>query len=385
MTTTVDDLIGLLPQGLQADQEAETALVGMLTPVARVDSLLARKVDRLAELLDPARVPDDLVIHLAGLVGVGVDLPAAAGASTDDLRKLTAVAVALWKSKGTASSWRSVLASLAGSRAVILDWFYTRTVAGSSGERHTIPAPGTGSGSYANPERVSDVWYQDPAGTADTDLIARFLDVCRASGERINLYRADLVDDFGAGLGQWTWDGTGAVAYDPEAWELEASDGATLSPTVALEATWTPWGSGHLFQLLAVTGTARTWIRSSSTAGVPTNYEIRIDQAGAMVYLYGTIAGVVTTLASAATGPIVPGFPYRWTIEAWDGGSGAGSTTVRVYREGVKLIDHVDATVNRAKTGAVAWGSYGSGDRATCSTLILWPAGIAPTRIGLAP
>lgn len=374
--TTTEELIGLLPLALQADADARHALEGMLNPVARVNSLLARKAERLAELLDPSEVPDELVVHLAGLVGVGVDLPAAARASTEDRRKLVAVAVAFWKRKGTATSWRDLVSTLAGSRSILLDWFYTRTVIGSYGERHTIPAPGTGSALYySHPERVSDLWYQDPAGAVDRDLLARFLGVARASSERINLIAADLVDDFGAGPGQWTWNAAGAWSHDADAWELHADDGAEFTPELdGLEAAW---ASYHAFLRFAVTGGGVIRVRYTATD----HYRVEIDQAAGSVTLVRVIAGVPVVLATAVQ-RLGEAFPYRWSVEAWEG---ASSTTLRVYLEAVKLIDVVDTTVGRPAAGPIRWGSTSTGDRATCSTLIVWPAGTSPTRIGPTP
>lgn len=375
----VQRLIDLLPQGLHSDDpETRRVLLAMLEPVAVVDDFYQAKVAKVAQLLDPSLVPDALVPHLAGLVGVGRDLPASKVATVAELRKLIPVAVALWKMKGTQPSWRALAAGLAGSRSVILDWFYHRTISGSPAMVSVIPAPlGTG-GVYTNPERVTDLWIMDPAGLVNLELLIRFLDVARPTGERINLYQAWLVDDCGAGGALWTDGGAGGSrGYNPTTWELVSRDGYRFDVDAGgLEAAWADY---HATLRLGVEGVADVRILHT---GPDDYYRFELRQDTGRVRLYQVIAGVETLLFTRAGLPLVALHPYLWAVEAW---AGTGSTTLRLYRDGSLLIDVADATVGRPAAGGISWQSQGAGDRAVLSTCLVWPSGTVPTRIGPTP
>lgn len=380
-------LIEFLPLGLRQETAERRALAGLLAPVAAVDELLATRAERLAQLLDPTEAPDDTVRHLGGLVGLGTDLGAANAATVAQLRKLIPVAVELWKRKGTIPSWRAASASLVGSRSVILTWFYFRTVEGSSAMVHTIPGVGLAGGFYGTPEYVADLWVQDPDGTADLTILARFLDELRPANERINLYRCYHLDDGGAGAAQWAGSGSGSWSYDAEAWELSTVDSYELAQDLdGYElAPWDAWGvaPGYLATLrLAVTGQAVVRVFRSSTA---LGWWFLLNQAAGSVSLYRRIAGVDTLITTVAR-PLAAGFPYRWTAEVLPNAA-LTATTVRLWWEGAKLIEVVDATAGRPASGPVAWGSSGTGSRATLSTFLNRHPGSAagPTRIGPNP
>lgn len=374
-------LIELLPRGLyDGDAETYRVLSAMLRPVGLVDDYLDARTRKLGELLDPEACPDEVVPYLAAIVGVGLDLEASNAASVAELRKLIPVAVRLWKLKGTRPSWRAVAAALAGSRSLILDWFYLRTISGDPARVAVIPVPGGSGGSYSSPEFVTDLWIMDPTGSGvNLELVARFLDVVRGAGERINLYRALLVDDLGAAGALWADAGTGlgSWSYDADAWELTARDGYAFA--LDLDGLADTWDDYHATLRLAVTGSVSLRLYD---AGAGTFYRVDVNQPAGSVSLYRVVSGTPTLLAAFAGPPLQAGFPYLWSLEAWEG---TGSTTVRVYREGAKLIDYVDTSGSRPSAGGLGWGSSGAGDVATLSTAWAWPAGISPTRIGPNP
>jgi len=377
----VNQVIDLLPRSLYEDNpEARRILVAMLTPIVQVDSYLAVRTSKLDELLDPSAVPDGLVRHLAALVGMGTDLEATNAATIDEVRRLIPVAVRLWKMKGARPSWRALPASLSGSRSLILDWFYLRTISGAPARVAVIPPPGGAGYPYSSPEYVTDLWIMDPSGSGvNLTLLARFLDVVRGAGERINLYRALLVDDLGAGAALWSSLGTGGSwSYDPDAWELTAANDFTFVLEPNLEALAATWSDYHATLRLAVTGTVRARIYD----GPADNYRVTINQVTGLVQLHRLIGGVPVLLGSFAGPPLVAGFPYLWSLEAWEG---FGATTVRVYREGAKLIDVADANPGRPTAGGLRWQALGVGSTATLSTALVWPSGIAPLRIGPTP
>lgn len=380
-------LLELLPLSLRQDATERRALAGLLAPVAAVDDVLSTRAERLSQLLDPELAPDETVRHLGGLVGLGTDLGAANAASLNQLRKLIPVAVELWKRKGLVASWRAASASLVGSRSVVLTWFYFRTVDGSSAMVHTIPGVGLSGGYYSTPENVSDLWVQDPDGTADLAILARFLDELRPANERINLYRCFHLDDGGAGAAQWAGAGAGSWSYDAERWEVSTAgdfeftqdlDGYEVEP-------WDSWGVGPGYMptlRLAVTGQAVVRVFTSSAA---LQWWWLLDQAAGVVSLYRRIGGVDTLVATVAQ-PLAAAFPYRWTLEVLPNPT-ATATTLRLWWEGAKLIEVIDSTVGRPTSGPVAWGSVGSSSRASLTTFLNRHPGAAagPTRIGLYP
>lgn len=380
-------LIELLPLGLRSDPTERRALAGLLAPVAAVDQLLATRAELLSTLLDPVEAPDDTVRHLGALVGLGTDLGAANAATVAQLRKLIPVAVELWKRKGTIPSWKAAAASLVGSRSVILPWFYYRTITGSGAMVHTIQAPGVTGGYYGTPEYVTDLWVQDPDGTADLEILARFLAELIPANERINLYRCFHLDDGGAGASQWRGSGSGSWAYAREVWELSTHGdyeftqdlgGRELDP-------WTPWGVAHGYVSTFRLGVQGQGLIYVFRQGPLLSWWFRIDQPAGTITLYRKIAGIDTVVAVAVR-PLAPGFPYRWTVEVLPN-PGHTATTVRLSWEGDTLIDVVDATAGRPSSGPVVWGSSGGGSRATLSTFLNRHPGPAagPTRIGLPP
>lgn len=373
----VQELIQLLPASLHDDPESARVLAAMLEPLATVQTYQEVRRDKLPTLLDPEACPDELVPYLAALVGVGRDLEAAATASVADLRKLIPVAIDLWKRKGARPSWRDVVASVAGSRTVILDWFELRTIHGSPSRVHVIPSPGGSGFPYSTPEFVSDVWYMDPASAVDQDLVGRFLDVVRPSGEWINLYAVSLVDDLGAGAGLWEGGGLGSWSYDAEARELATAGGYEFVTDLdGLESSWTDY---HATLRLAVTNDVviRFYYQDDDN-----HYRIELDQVAGTASLVRVIGGTPVVLATSAAVTMITAFPYLWAVEAWEGGAG---TTIRLYWQGVKLIDHYDTTGGRPTSGPLAWGGTASASAAVLSTALIWPSGTTPTRIGPNP
>lgn len=376
----VQRLIDLLPRGLyEGDEEARRALEGLLGPVGLVDDYLDTRARALPELLDAAKLPDDLIRHLAAMVGLGPGLDATAAASPAELRKLIPVAVRLWKVKGTRPSWRGLVASLSGSRPISLEWFDLRTVHGTGSMAHVIPGPSGSGGYYSTPERVTDLWYHDPPGTYDDRPLRRLLALVRPANERINLYKAWLVDDLGIGASLWrdVGAGVGSWSYDADAWTLSALDGYGF--TVALDDLPAGWTDYHATLRLAVTGAA--WIRIYD-AGDDDHYAIYVDQVTGEITLLRNAAGVTSGLALYSGPTLTAGHPYLWAVEAWEG---FASTRIVVYREGARVIDYVDSDPARPTSGGLGWGTTGAGDVATLSAAIVWPRGTSPTRIGPNP
>ena len=377
VNVNLDPLVGQLPGSLTEGDDARYVLERLLTPIAQVEDLLQRRRRELADLLDPAACPDHLVRYLAGLVGMGRDLPAAYALDTTTLRKLAAVAVALWKRKGTTTAYRSIAASLAGSRAVILTWFERRALSGGSASYVYTHGDigGTPAVNYSPPEQVTDVWIADPAGTVDRELIARWLDVVRPATERINLFFASFVDDCGQGIPLWTWNTSGAWSADREARTITARGGAVFQAAVG--GAEDSWADVHVLARVAFTSVGEFRFRITGN----TYYRVIVNVGGWEVTLARVIAGVETTIGTVVQ-PLADGHAYRWTLEAWEG---ASDTTLRVYLEGDLLFDELDTTGGRPDVGTFAWGTDGPGDVAVLSGCIVWPPGTSPTRVGPSP
>lgn len=369
-------LIELLPYALTEDEDSRYALEGMLGPVGLVDDYLDARTRKLSNLLDPSTCPDTVVAHLAAIVGVGLDLGAANAASTAELRKLIPVAVSLWKVKGTRWSWRSICAALAGSRALILDWFYLRTVTGNPARVHVLPGPGGAVGSsYDYPEHVTDLWIHDPDGNAPIALLARFLDVLRGVGERINLRAANMVDDLGAGAAKWTGSGAGSSSYDAATWELSTLGIYELEADLdGLEDTWSDYRATFRLRVTAA-GVLRFYYESAAL-----HYHVAIDQVANTVELFRVIGGVPTSVGVASTS-IVGAFDYMWSVEVWE----AAGTVIKVIKDGLVLIQITDNTVGRPAQGPVRFGGTAGPSNYTLSAFLLWERGITTTRVGPNP
>lgn len=372
----VDQLIALLPGSIGDDPAAQDFLQGLLTPVARVEAYYNLRTRALQELLDPELCPDELVPHLAALVGVGLDLPASNLATTAELRRLVVVAIALWKEKGNRESWRDVVSVLAGKRALILDWFYLRLVQGSFGELHVLPRPGSApGGSYDYPENVTDLWYMDPEGMVNGTLVQRFLDVCRPAGERINVYVGLLVDDGGAGWGLWTLTGAGTSTWAAAAQTLTlANDARAVMAVGGSEATWAAY---HAFLRLAVTGVAEVRLLHADALNA---YVVAVDQGLGTVELFREVAGVRTSLVAVAQAQAA-GFPYRWSFEVEAGTTG---TLVRAIFEAAVLFDLVDVDAARMTAGPAGYEAP-AGQVVALSTALVFPFNVRPTRVGPSP
>jgi phage tail-like protein len=376
---TVQEWTSWLPASMLADPASQRFVAQLLEVIHAPHDYLHRKIEALPDLLDPAATRDDLVGLLAATVGLGSDLAAVNAASVADLRRLITRAVALWKRKGTRASWRDLVASLGGSRSLILDWFHHRLITGSGGEIHTLPRPGSAPGGwYDYPEQVSDVWWMDPDGDADGDLLAAFLEVVRPNGERINLYLALLLDDMLNGSTLWTptFGASGSGGYDSD--ELEI--------TAAVDAWWAAdvgggelaWSNYHAHLPLKVTGDAEVyWYAQDRDDG----YRVAIKPN--KWKLERVNAGTPTTLASGSL-PVSmnPDHVYRWSFEGLDL---VGGTQLRIYWEGQLLVDYSDTSGSRHTAGTVIWGVDAAGGAVTLTNALVWAEPITPVRIGPNP
>lgn len=376
----LDRLLDLLPVSLRDDDAGEASLRGLLEPVATVDDLLTLRRDKLAQLLDPETCPDELIAYLAELVGVGpLTLSASVRATPAELRQLVAAAVATWKTKGGTPSWRRSVSALLGSRALVLSWFELRWVTGLARAVHLLPCPGSTGTTHAYPEQVIDLWFMNPdqAATPDTDLIERWLDVLRGAGERVNLWRALMLDDLDAGESLWERFGSGSWDFDGDAHELVATDGAGF--LADLDGAGATWSTYRTTMRIAVDGAGYAW----GYVGASTDdaYRVEVDQAGGALELRRVNAGVVSAALDSAAVALVAGYGYDLSIDLV---TDFASTTIKVWLEGLLLLEHVDSSGDRLGAGGVAFQAQASSTVAV-SAALTFHHGTTPTRIGPTP
>ena len=402
MGDRVDELKGLLPQSIGAEPAAQRFLRGVLEPVAWIEALQNVQAQRLPNLLDPEQVPDELVPYLAALVGLGTDLPAVYTLSTDQLRRLIPVAIALWKRKGTRGSWREVILFLEGARSLIFDWFELRTTDGSALEEVLIPSPSTApGGAYDYPEYVSDVWVMDTTGAGlDFDLLARWLAVVLPSNERINLYEAIFVEDLRVGTVLWDIEDLGALPpdglrldlaaemADGSSGGLQSTAGNTFMWSSLIPATPDPDAGQHTFWLLAVAGQAELLFFSSGPLGNNAYALLITNDAGgglAEAEVFRYTAGVPASLGAPFVLPqaLTELWPYRWRVQLTR--LNPTDTEIRVYWEAVELGSVIDAGSARTDGRAGFRAGPGATDRAIVQTVLIWRPPAERVRVGLDP
>lgn len=375
----VAELVALYPDALKQSQREIEDLEKWNGPVARVQSYFEVRRRKLAELIDPDLVRDDLVGFLSALVGMGREWAPLADASDAELRQLLAIAMSLWRTKGAGPSWRSLGESQTGSAIWILDWFYFRVVEGSGPEVHTIPAPGASGAPYTNPERVTDIWYADPDAAIDVALLVKLLDRFRPVGERINLYRALHVDDM-LGAGRWVNCGTGPARFDLAGRNYSVSEGGRYAVDLESAADWVDL---HALLLLAVEGLVQVGIYETGAvqSTLSDGYRVDIDSDAHTVELLRVNGGVETSLEGPTHVPFIGGAQLRWTFEAWTGSS---ATTIKVWLEGTNVIDFDDTDGDRLEAGRVSFAA-GPGAGAELTGTLIWSYPVTRTRIGPDP
>lgn len=89
------------------------------------------KTDTVIDILDPQKTRADLLQYLKSHVGFTQELNNITNdLSTNDLRKLIALAVALWKQKGTEPGYANIVRLFTGKTARIFNWFDFRLIVG---------------------------------------------------------------------------------------------------------------------------------------------------------------------------------------------------------------------------------------------------------------
>lgn len=376
------DLLELVPEALRGSEVERRYWLGVLKGPARIQAYLDARAQILRDhAYDPDELPDEVIPYLAASVGLGPDLPVVAELTVDELRRLTAIAVAMWKRKGSTDSWRAALLHLGPARAMILDWFYLRIVEGTSGELVLLPDPGTApGGNYDYPETVSDVWVEDPDEALDLERLGRFLNLLRPTNERINLYRALFVEDLRQSTLLWSIDDPPNGYHDPDRKALVSEDGALFLANPDDAPDLSGANGYHVFLRLAMTGGADLWVAADADAS--DGYRLRWtagDPAGSLE-VSRVVAGVATSLGTFASPAIVDGYRYRWSVDVR---RGTGVTELQVRQEETLVATVLDTNAARHFTGRWGWaGGPGGSDSALVDAVLVWELGVSPVRVG---
>lgn len=383
------EILGFLPEGLSVDSWSQRVLEGIFEPFAKVDRYLALRRERLVDLADPDAIPLDLARFLAQDVGLGPDLSAVPSLTPSDLRKLTASAVRIWKTKGTTPSVRTTIAALTGSRSLLLGWFELRWTTDRARAVTVLPGIGFGNAPYANPERVTDAWYMDPdpTGSVDVDALVRFLEVVRLTGERVNLRPALLLDDLLQGEGFWTRFGSGGSHGYRElaagGYELHvAGDDGFFADLDGESAAWTEYLATYWFDTGGTVPSVSAWVFLTVEGDLDNGYRVDLDVHAGELRIYRVHAGASTLLTSIAGLGLAAGYPYALGLNPADG---TLATTLQVYLEGNLVASVVDSNANRKRAGGVAWSGEGASSEAALRHALIYAPGVSNTRIGPNP
>jgi len=89
------------------------------------------RIEKLKEIIDPAKTRNDLLQHLKDHVGFTKELNNITQDLTEsDLRKLISLAVALWKQKGTEPGYQNIVRVFTGKAVRVFNWFDFRLIVG---------------------------------------------------------------------------------------------------------------------------------------------------------------------------------------------------------------------------------------------------------------
>ena len=159
--------------------------------------------------IDPARCRSDLLQYLKDHVGFTRELDSITSRlSIADLRRLIAVAVALWKQRHTERGLLNVIRFLTGRDAVFTNWFGFRWLLGETllGEEQLVAGGDSwiiGGDVSVYDEFFSNLRVMDD-GTLDELLLIDLVRLMRPMSERIEVFLLDFLDTFDLDLSRWT-------------------------------------------------------------------------------------------------------------------------------------------------------------------------------------
>lgn len=349
---------GLMYRALiQPLRDADTTLFlqrFLQRPQEQFEALVAR-IKSLSDTDSPDTIPAALLTYLKDHVGFTSELDAITSRlDTVALRRLIALAVRMWKQKGTSAGLLDLIRLLTGKSAVYYDWFHYRNILGESliGEEQLGSDNWLIGGEFTRlDEYTSHIRLMDD-GTLDTTLLLDLIDLVRPQGERIEVAVLDFLDLFDADLSRW--DIVGGPAIDPTTSTLLLPPSATAAPVLPIwgdaPEDQTDYTSIHKFTLgdAANVHTVRWYFRD-----LVTNHYRLVIAADNTLKLYHTIGGVailLETIDLALLGVvIVAGTEYKVRIDTVS--SLGTNNLIRVYIDATRVLDWTQAEPAETATG----------------------------------
>jgi len=319
-------------QGIQAEME-----------------LYHTKLHRTTQLQDPRLCIPEVLKHLKANVGFSPDLDYLT-ANLDDvgLRKLIALAVAMWKEKGTKDGIINMIRAFTGRPALMKDWFDYRWLVGVGGQlwngTYTV-APWIIGGQYGvMAEYLSSIRIErDPTTPEDREVIRGLLDLIRPVQENFEVAYPDFLELFES-VDRWT-----TLAGLIEAIEADPPYMRMTGPALVL-SQWAP--ATPLFQInthlktAAAVGSAAAFNYMLMAADPLNGYILQLVQSPTnTVTLYRRVAGVDVPLGSA----VIPNLldpQYFYGVQVTATQTAIAQTRLRVAIDGHLKLDVIDATYN---------------------------------------
>jgi hypothetical protein len=324
---------------------------------------IQRRGFAVRDLWDVTRIEDEFLTYLKNIVGWTEEptLKAITDRLTDaQLRKLISVSVALWKIRGTESSYEAFLSVVTDARMHVWNWFDLRWILDETalGEDHQGRDPWLIS---ENGDKESDIRIVDD-GEEDRTLLLAMLRLFKPGGEVLFVRWIDFLDKFldDDDDTQWANVGSGTPVVVDRNYELNDDTVAqSVETNIANDDAWTDY---------VTYWRARFDQAGGGRAGVQffrfdddNRYVVWFDVAANTLVLDAIVAGTPTNLATynfVDDGEfLVNNVYYGVRVQAQTvqdpGPPTAPETLIEVWVDGTKRIDVQTLLASRQTTGKI--------------------------------
>lgn len=311
------------------------------------------------DLWDITRIEDEYLQYLKQIVGWTPDLNSITDELTfDELRKLIAVSVPLWKIRGTEPSYQQFINLIINVRLRIWNWFDLRWVLDETqlGQDHqgrdpwiiNFPGPPTNDEMKSNLRIVDD-------GSLNRALVTEMVKLFRPSGERVQIDYVTFMDlflDDGDNL-QWASDTTDPITVEDR--QLKLEDAAfelvyvNVEMFVATQESSLDWINYIAYWRLqgTTTGAGVQFGAVFNYVDEDNYYKVELDVGSNSILLTKRTAGVDGVLATFLVGAVLGEalaesvwYGIRAHIE--DVADAGTDLRMRVYWDNEEVFDHVD-------------------------------------------
>jgi phage tail-like protein len=220
-------------------------------------------VEDIKDLWSVTDCPDEYLQYLKRIVGWTPDLDSITdGLSYDQLRRLIAVSVQLWKKRGSENTMTDLLRLLTGKRTRLFNWFDLRFILGEIELEYDnegldpwlldLDGDPNNSPYYSHLQIVDD-------GTLDRDLVKSILNLMRAMGERIDITYVLLIDLFDAPTDSSQWQQNNGSSMSVNNGLLTLSDDTSVEDITTAVANSTAWADYVGFARIKTDILASVW------------------------------------------------------------------------------------------------------------------------------